>query len=1010
MLFQNAILLFGLAAVAIPIIIHLLNRQTNRVVEWGAMNFLLESLAIRNRRIQLEEALLMACRCLLVGLLALALCRPFIPPTSNIPWLLVLPLAFIGIIGLGVATVLQNEPQWRKWILIVSIAALLICAALVVFEKYLNLSRFGPGGRQDIALIIDGSTSMTMIPDSNELGVSNFERAIEEARAVIKRAPRGDAFSLILGGPTPNAKVLEPTTDRAELEAILDEIQPLDGPMATYNAFTLAALSLTRGDHTAKQIILISDGQSVGWETGKADRWNFLRDAFKNLPVEPQIVFRELALPSSLRNLAVTDVSLSREIVGVDRPVEVSVTIENTGDEAVTPSSVDLLIGDLQVETAVAGTIQPGAKETLNFTHQFTSPGATVLTARIAVGDEIIQDNERPVALNVADSLRVLLVDGRTSGRFFERAATFPALALAPSSLTLYPEKAGTQSATTDELSYDDNAASYDPNYDPVRFLVEPTIVPTSELTTLLNFSAYDTVILADVPQLTSGTADRLVQYVQAGGGLLIAPGSKASPEFYNNWPLSDGTFLPATLGETLSINSGDNALSPSAQSLIHPALQKIAARKGSDFDSANIQSHWPLTVPDALSGDSSVGARLTDGSPMLVSRRIGQGTVVLLATTLDNQSGNLPTRQSYLPFLHELTYSLANPAAYDLNLEPGWEVALQLSGTRGSVLGQGLRAAYYSPIDAQEEMLTRVDPSIQFDWKSGSPANEINGDSFRVTWQGAFSVPKTGNYKFEGDVDDDLEVFIDGKRVLTASYGKRGKSGNEKYEANRWYDFKAVLKENSGDAKAILFYESKNGKVPKQVIPPTAFRTFSPASESKEGDSAKTLASLAVIGPDGKPREAQLDSTAGGSLVKIRGDISAGKYSLEIPEDQRPYFRHFLGEAGSVIPFTVKRDAAESYLNELTEADYAFLKNFVALVQPDSLENMLSIVAGNEFGRELWKYLVLGAFLFLLVEIALSRWIARNRRSGEEIQVNFASKSAPTSGFQKQLAKMGKT
>ena len=72
MLFLNSLLLIGAAGILIPIIIHLLNRRSNKIVDWGAMSFLLESLAIRNRRIQLEEALLMATRCLLVGLLAIA--------------------------------------------------------------------------------------------------------------------------------------------------------------------------------------------------------------------------------------------------------------------------------------------------------------------------------------------------------------------------------------------------------------------------------------------------------------------------------------------------------------------------------------------------------------------------------------------------------------------------------------------------------------------------------------------------------------------------------------------------------------------------------------------------------------------------------------------------------------------------------------------------------------------------------------------------------------------------
>ena len=50
----------------------------------------------------------MATRCLLVGLLALALARPFIPPGSTIPWLLILPLLLFAVVGIGVAVVLHD--------------------------------------------------------------------------------------------------------------------------------------------------------------------------------------------------------------------------------------------------------------------------------------------------------------------------------------------------------------------------------------------------------------------------------------------------------------------------------------------------------------------------------------------------------------------------------------------------------------------------------------------------------------------------------------------------------------------------------------------------------------------------------------------------------------------------------------------------------------------------------------------------------------------------------------
>ena len=71
----------------------------------------------------------MATRCLLVGLLALALARPFIPPGSSVPWIVILPLLLLAVVGIGVAVVLHDEPKWRRWIGAISVLLLLACVA-----------------------------------------------------------------------------------------------------------------------------------------------------------------------------------------------------------------------------------------------------------------------------------------------------------------------------------------------------------------------------------------------------------------------------------------------------------------------------------------------------------------------------------------------------------------------------------------------------------------------------------------------------------------------------------------------------------------------------------------------------------------------------------------------------------------------------------------------------------------------------------------------------------------
>src|ERR1700683_1027785 len=74
--FLVPLMLFGLAGVAIPPIIHLLNRRRFDVIDWGAMQFLQISETTR-RRLLIEEVLLMLLRMGLIGILVLGLAGPF---------------------------------------------------------------------------------------------------------------------------------------------------------------------------------------------------------------------------------------------------------------------------------------------------------------------------------------------------------------------------------------------------------------------------------------------------------------------------------------------------------------------------------------------------------------------------------------------------------------------------------------------------------------------------------------------------------------------------------------------------------------------------------------------------------------------------------------------------------------------------------------------------------------------------------------------------------------------
>ena len=68
--------LWALPLAALPVVIHLLHRRRHRVVEWGAMMFLLEGERSSKGRQRLREFLLLAARTLAILALVLTIGRP----------------------------------------------------------------------------------------------------------------------------------------------------------------------------------------------------------------------------------------------------------------------------------------------------------------------------------------------------------------------------------------------------------------------------------------------------------------------------------------------------------------------------------------------------------------------------------------------------------------------------------------------------------------------------------------------------------------------------------------------------------------------------------------------------------------------------------------------------------------------------------------------------------------------------------------------------------------------
>lgn len=71
-------MLYGLFAVAIPVIIHLLNRRRHRTIKWAAMQFLLKASQESRGKKRLKHILILTCRALAIAALIFAIARPLV--------------------------------------------------------------------------------------------------------------------------------------------------------------------------------------------------------------------------------------------------------------------------------------------------------------------------------------------------------------------------------------------------------------------------------------------------------------------------------------------------------------------------------------------------------------------------------------------------------------------------------------------------------------------------------------------------------------------------------------------------------------------------------------------------------------------------------------------------------------------------------------------------------------------------------------------------------------------
>jgi hypothetical protein len=399
--------------------------------------------------------------------------------------------------------------------------------------------------------------------------------------------------------------------DKAQLMALGSQIQVLTQPSLDTSELRTAVENVQPGDSRASYGELARAVRSFAESVPTPVELHFFSDLQKSaMPAS----FSELALPANVSLVlhpVVKEAVPNWTVESVNAPgqvwdpkkARVQAVIAGFGTPAAT-RTVSLLVNGKTAATKTVN-VPANGRATAEFESLDVPYGFTKCEVRIDSADSFPADDVSLFAVERSDPRRALFVSdaGDSRSPLYFRSALGSA---AESAFVLDAVSAG-------------DAANQQP-------------------------SKYAFVVLSDLLSVPAPFENALVRYVQGGGSVWIAEGASAAHSA--RVPVFGGNILESRDYS----RTGDRSLNVADTDPSHPSIEKADKWAGVKF-------YFAVRVDP---GDAKVIARLTDGTPLLLEKKIGEGHVLLFASGLDNLTNDFPLHPVFVPFIEQTALYLS--------------------------------------------------------------------------------------------------------------------------------------------------------------------------------------------------------------------------------------------------------------------------------------------------------------------------------------------------------------
>ena len=586
--FLHPVLLWALLLAAVPIVIHLLNRRRFETVSWAAMEYLLAAMKRNRRRLRMEQWLVLLLRALAVVLLALLVARP----------------------------------QMTAGALVDVRTHHVVC-----LDDSASMSQ----RRGAVSLFTDGvARAAALTAGLTEAGGSDFLsvlRASDPARPIIAGANIG------------------PSTDQ-EVRELLADVDVTDMASDLAGLITQARYRISqRPEASHSEIYLITDFRVADWLMDGGEPRPAVMKALMGLDPERERLTVMSVAPDDSDNLAVVRVRRGGRTASVGAPTQLIVEVKNQGPVASRSTEVAFQVDDKGRVLRVVEPLAPGESREVAFTHTFHAPGHHGVVASLP-RDQYSVDDARAFALEVAESSRVLLVDGDPGERPEQAETYFLAAALEHR-----------ESGIEVEVIADHALAAHD-------------------------LEGFDMVFMCNAPAPDRAAVKKLEEFVGGdGGGLVLFLGDQVDPARYNEVLFRGGEgLLPAEL-----VDLAGDLDRPEHVYLADPerGAAGIASKDMEQVFAKLVRVGRYMRVREPAAELMRAPLRIggPDGPPLLVSRTFaGSGEVMLVTSTADARWTNWPRWPTFLIVTQEMHRQAARKRDTGAeNLGPGGVLQLPL-------------------------------------------------------------------------------------------------------------------------------------------------------------------------------------------------------------------------------------------------------------------------------------------------------------------------------------------